>query len=149
MNSPTYSGLDRRAFVFAQALRAKRKTHAAHHTNRISPAAANGVPDIAASRARYEQLRAQKMELDLLARIGQLVEADKVRAAFVEISGQIRESIMGIPDRIGAELAAETDEFVVVDRMREEIHRSLETLSKDLKIYGKKAQGNRGKTATH
>lgn len=148
MNSPTYSALDRRAFIFAQALRANRKTHAAQLTNGNSSAAADGVPGLHLSRARYEDLRAQKMEIDVLERLGRLVDRAEVEKVLVEIGGQIKESLFGIPDRIGAELAAETDEFIVVDRMRNEIHQTLEILSKDLKMYANKAQGNRGKIAT-
>ena len=134
MSSPTYSALERRAFVFAQSLRANGRPHAARATNGNSPAAGHEVPNIAVSRERYEYLRAEKMDLELRARRGELVEADKVFAACKEIGLTIRASLEGIPDRIGAELAAETNEFVVVDRMKEEIHRTLEILSADLKI---------------
>ena len=53
------------------------------------------------------------MELDVRQREGQLLDRDEIRRALFAISRQVRDRILGIPDRIADLLAAESDSVVV------------------------------------
>jgi phage terminase Nu1 subunit (DNA packaging protein) len=83
------------------------------------------------SRARKEAANAELAELNLNARRGTLVESDKVKAEAFRVARTVRESVLGIPDRIAASLAAETDTSRVHLALTRELRQALEELAAD------------------
>jgi phage terminase Nu1 subunit (DNA packaging protein) len=74
---------------------------------------AGGAVSTAASyieeRAKREAALARLAELELAEKTGDLVHREAVRAAIVEKVRVARAALLGIPDRLAARLAAETD----------------------------------------
>lgn len=73
------------------------------------------------SRARREKAEAQLAELKLLEAHGQLVRADDVRAGLARRAAAFRESLLQIPSRLSAQLAAETSEARVHQLLEAEL----------------------------
>lgn len=84
------------------------------------------VPSLAASKARLEHYKALDREADYRKKIGELVDAGAVEREAFERGRALREAIMALPDRLMAELAAETDQHRVHFRLTEELIRALE-----------------------
>jgi hypothetical protein len=61
---------------------------------------AAGQSSIAVSRARYEEARAQGAELDLQERLGELVRADRVRAAVADRFLAVKAKLLAVPARV-------------------------------------------------
>lgn len=57
-----------------------------------------------------------------------LIELEKVKKEFFKIARQVRDAMMVIPDRLSAELANESDEFMVNRRLTDEIRRAISEL---------------------
>jgi len=60
---------------------------------------------------------------------GKLIDAEKVRVAAMETAIQVRDSLLNIPDRISAIVAAESDPHKVHTLIDSEIRKSLEALA--------------------
>lgn len=86
-----------------------------------SPAAA-----MAKNRAIREAYEARLKKLDWEQKSGLLVEAEAVKSEAFKLARTVRDSMLNIPDRIAAELAAESDTFRVHARLTEEIRKVLE-----------------------
>jgi hypothetical protein len=79
--------------------------------------------------------RAQKIANDV--KLGRLVDVAVYERISFEAARTIREGVMNVPDRIAAELAAETNEGKVHARLEAELRLALEAAS--TKLRGKKA----------
>lgn len=89
---------------------------------------ANDEPDSGgywASRARREQAEADLAELKLAEQRGELVRTADVRASHARRLASLRESLLQIPPRLAAVLAAEADQAKVHDALAAEIHAAL------------------------
>jgi hypothetical protein len=84
----------------------------------------------AQARAQHERFKARLAQLELEQREGKLVEADVVKREAFRTARLVRDALLNLPDRIAAELANETNQFKVHQRLVSEIRRALE----DLKI---------------
>lgn len=84
----------------------------------------------AQARAQHERFKARLAQLELEQREGKLVEADAVKRESFRTARLVRDALLNLPDRIAAELANETNQFKVHQRLVSEIRRALE----DLKI---------------
>lgn len=107
----------------------KRKTS----KQRIDPNAADeildenvGLHDAKAKKIHYESLTA---ELNYQHRLGELVDADEVGKEAFAMARMVRDSILQLPDRISAQLAAEKNETKVYKRLHKELVKCLELLS--------------------
>ena len=87
-------------------------------------------PTYAEARAQHERFKARLAQLELEQREGKLVEADAVKREAFRVARLVRDSLLNLPDRVAGELAAETNQFKVHQRLVSEIRRALE----DLKI---------------
>jgi hypothetical protein len=85
--------------------------------------------DYAKARAEREVSHAALKKLDLKTRLGELVERTDVEKAASDTARRLRESLLGIPDRIAAQVAAEPDQRVVHDMITSEIETTLEALA--------------------
>jgi phage terminase Nu1 subunit (DNA packaging protein) len=73
------------------------------------------------ARTRRELADAEDREISVLERRGVLVRREKVRAEVARILVGLRQSLLQIPARLQAVLAAETDETKVHDVLQDEI----------------------------
>lgn len=90
---------------------------------------AAGVGDFNTNKTIKEYHAAKLAELDYKERTGQLISAESVRESAFKLGRQIREAIMNIPIRISSELAAESDENKVYERLTDELRQALEELA--------------------
>jgi hypothetical protein len=81
--------------------------------------------DFWVSRARREQAEAELAELKLAEQRGELVRVSAVRSAYAKRAAALRESILQIPARLAAVLAAETDHAKCHDTLQAELHQVL------------------------
>lgn len=73
-------------------------------------------------------LKRRMLELDVAEREGQLVEVDGMRKAVFEQGRRVRDLLLGIPVRLAADLAAETDPAAVAILLEKEMVQALEGL---------------------
>lgn len=83
----------------------------------------------AKAKAVRETLTAKILQLDYEEKTGKLVNADEVKVVWFNLARTIRDTLLNIPERISAELAAESDEFKVHKALQNEIYKVLEVLS--------------------
>jgi len=100
-------------------------------TDRIAPNAADDKVSstYAQSRAIRENFQARLAKLEFEQKSGKLVDADDVKKQAFKAARTVRDSMLNIPDRIAAELAAETDTFKIHKRITDEIRKALESLT--------------------
>lgn len=82
----------------------------------------------AEARAKHERLKSRLAELEVATIEGKLVNADEVKRESFRAARQVRDSLLNLPDRLAAELAAETSQLKVHQRLVKEIRRALEEL---------------------
>ena len=86
----------------------------------------------AEARAQHERFKARLAELELDTREGKLVNADDAKQVAFKVARQVRDALLNLPDRVAGELAAETNQFKVHQRLTKEIRRALEELKLDV-----------------
>jgi len=82
----------------------------------------------AEARAQHERFKARLAQLELEEREGKLVEAEAAKREAFRVARLVRDAMLNIPDRVAGELAAETNQFKVHQRLVKEIRRALEDL---------------------
>ena len=82
----------------------------------------------AEARAERERFLAQLARLEYEEKSGALVEAEEVKREAFRLARVVRDGLLNLPDRVAAELAAETNQFVVHRRLTEELRKALEGL---------------------
>lgn len=75
------------------------------------------------AKERSERLRAELLEIELAEKRGELVKAEDVRRATANKARIARDALLGLPTRVSAELAAESDPGKVHDRLMAEIRK--------------------------
>lgn len=83
------------------------------------------------ARTMREAYMARLAKLEFDEKAGQLVRADAVKNEAFKVARVVRDSLLNIPDRIAAELANETNQFKVHQRLTHEIRRALEDMRID------------------
>jgi hypothetical protein len=84
--------------------------------------------DLNDSRAKEAHFDAQLKELKFRQLAAELVEASQVAAEADKLARQIRNMMLGIPERMSSRLAAETDPHKVHRILLDEIHKALTSL---------------------
>lgn len=84
------------------------------------------------TRIKSETEKAKLLEIKAKVEAGKFVDIDVVKAAAFKRGRIIRDSMQGIPDRIDAVVAVETDRRKVNQMIADEINRVLEELSKPI-----------------
>ena len=82
------------------------------------------------ARAKKEKYLAALRKLEYEEKSGKLISADEVEREYFNIARTVRDSLLNIPGRVSAILAAESDEVKVNEILNEEITQALEVLSK-------------------
>lgn len=85
----------------------------------------------AEARAQHERFKARLAQLELEEREGKLVQVDDVKRESFRVARMVRDSLLNLPDRVAGELAAETNQFKVHQRLVLELRRALEELKLD------------------
>jgi hypothetical protein len=93
------------------------------------PGATRLVSSYAASRAAREAYLARLAKLDFEERSGKLVDADQVRAQIFGLGRRLRDTLMGLPDRLAPVLTGQTDQAVIHRILSDELATSLAELS--------------------
>lgn len=93
------------------------------------PAAGAVVSNFQIARTAREALNAKITELEYRKKIGDLVELEAVKELFFNAAKTTQQSLLNIPARISAIVAAKTDEREIYDLLEKEISESLENLS--------------------
>lgn len=78
------------------------------------------------SRTVKEAYAARMAKLDYEERIGKTIEAEKVREDAFKAARIIRDNMLNIPDRLAAEVAGETNQFVIHKKITEEIKKAIQ-----------------------
>ena len=81
------------------------------------------------SRTRRESAEAEMAELKLAEQHGHLIRVDAVKQALANAFTATRDSLLQIPSRLAAVLAAETDAAKVHELLQLELYRALEGMS--------------------
>lgn len=100
---------------------------------RAPDAAASGTGKLSYQTARtaHEGYKAKLAELEYRRAMGQLVDAEEVKAAAFNAARSVRDAIKNIPDRIAPLLAAETNPRKVHAMLTDELNKALEALASD------------------
>lgn len=80
------------------------------------------------ARTLREAYMARLAKLEFDEKSGLLVRADAVKNEAFKVARTVRDNMLNIPDRIAAELANETNQFKVHQRLTQEIRRALEDM---------------------
>lgn len=83
----------------------------------------------AQARAIHEGYRARMAKIEFDMKTGKLIEADKVRVRWFNLTRKARDMILNIPDRLAPVLAGETNHFEVHRVLLEELRRVCDDLS--------------------
>lgn len=101
-------------------------------TKRIAPEGVEKQAGIRKSldqaRAIKESYRAELARLEYEEQAGKLVSVESVREEAFKLARSVRDSLLALPDRLAGELAGETNQFKIHQRLNEEIRRALVTL---------------------
>jgi len=87
--------------------------------------ASDDTPTFMESKAKRESFLAELARLEYEQKSGTLVQVDDVKRESFRVARIVRDSMLNIPDRVAAELAAETDPFKVQQRLSAEIRLAL------------------------
>jgi predicted negative regulator of RcsB-dependent stress response len=85
--------------------------------------------DYMASRTRRESAEAELAELRLAEQHGSLIRVDAIKQALANAFTATRDSLLQIPSRLAAVLAAETDAAKVHELLQLELYRALEGMA--------------------
>ena len=88
----------------------------------VAPGREDGGGEYWASRSRRESAEADMAEMKLAELTGELVRAADVRAAHAKRLAALRDSLLQIPARLAAVMAAETDQLKCHDALQRELH---------------------------
>lgn len=83
-------------------------------------------------RTEKEGYEAKLRRLKYLEQKGRLIPADQVRDAALKLGRQLRDSVLNLPDRLSAILAAETDPQRVNAILTDELTKALEALHREI-----------------
>jgi hypothetical protein len=81
------------------------------------------------ARAWAQRYKAALLKVELEEKQGKLIDAEAVKAAAFNKGRMLRDSLLNIPDRMAAILAAESDQIKIADILAAEIRAALDELS--------------------
>ncbi|MDD3182444.1 MAG: hypothetical protein PHD48_06560 [Alphaproteobacteria bacterium] len=99
-------------------------------TEEAAPVSSAEGPTYIQSRAIRELYVARLRKMEYEEKAGRLVPLEKVTVRWFNLARQLRDQLLGIPNRIDAIVAAENDRFKVNQLLSEELSRVLEEFSK-------------------
>lgn len=94
----------------------------------IDPA---NVPTLVESKTIEAAYKAKLAQLEYEEKVEKLIEVEKVRKEAFRLARVTRDAMLGIPDRVAAEIAGMTDPFAVHTKLMSEIRNAIEGLKVD------------------
>jgi hypothetical protein len=94
--------------------------------------AVGGFSSLAEAQRRLAVERARKLRIENLQKQGRLIDRSLASSQSFDCARTVRDAILGVPDRIAAELAAETDTGRVHRRLENELRVALASLAEVL-----------------
>lgn len=82
------------------------------------------------AKASTEELRSEKLELEVAEMRGRLVDLDLVKTRITKLVGTAREVLLNVPGKVGPELFACESLIEVENRLRDEINAALDQLQR-------------------
>jgi hypothetical protein len=95
-------------------------------------AAAAGGPSLHKSAAVLKAYQARLAKLEFDEKTGKVHDVEQCKRDAFKAGRSVRDALLGIPDRLSAELAGETDQFTVRQKLDAEIRQALGALASDL-----------------
>lgn len=92
----------------------------------IDPSA---VPTLVESKTIEAAYKAKLAQLEYEEKISKLIEVEKVKKEAFRLARVTRDAMLGIPDRVSAEIAGMTDPFAVHTKLMAEIRNAIEGLT--------------------
>jgi len=92
----------------------------------------NAIPSLNDSRAVREAFRARIEKIRYEELSNKVVDVEKAQKEYYEIARRIRDSMMAIPDRISAQLSAESNQFKVHKKLSDEIRIAIRSLIEEV-----------------
>lgn len=89
----------------------------------------DGTPTFAQARAVREAYQARLAKLEYEERSGKLIATEQVNRSAFKVARAVRDGLMNLPDRLAAELAAESDAAAIHSRLAREIRDVLRELT--------------------
>lgn len=88
----------------------------------------------------HERLKARKLELEIAAKEGRLLDAEEVRRRITKLVTETKNSILQIPARVSPDLISIDDPILMESRLLRELNEALSNLSR-LDVIGETADG--------
>lgn len=85
----------------------------------------------AEARAHREKFMAELARIELEEKQGKLIDAEGAKREAFRAARIVRDALLNLPDRVAGELAAETNQFKIHQRLTQEIRRALADLKFD------------------
>lgn len=89
------------------------------------------VPTLVESKTIEAAYKAKLAQIEYEEKVGTLIDAEKVKKEAFRLARVTRDAMLGIPDRVAAEIAGMTDPFAVHTKLITEIRNSIENLNAD------------------
>jgi len=89
-------------------------------------------PSVYQSAAILKAYQARLAKLEFDEKSAKLHDVEQCKRDSFKVARSVRDALMGIPDRLSAEMAGETDQFKIRQRLETEIRQALETLAVEL-----------------
>lgn len=80
---------------------------------------------------RYQKARADKLEIEVLEKRGQLIPIEEVEKEWTKMVLAFRKKMLNIPRNLAVELAEESKPVKITSILKEGIHEALEQLSNE------------------
>lgn len=91
----------------------------------------SSVPTLVESKTIEAAYKAKLAQLEYEEKVEKLIEVEKVKKEAFRLARVTRDAMLGIPDRVAAEIAGMTDPFAVHTKLITEIRNSIEALNTD------------------
>ena len=88
-----------------------------------------GLYNFGEEQAKKEHFNAEKARLEYEARMGSLVDKDKVERMAFRLARLVRDTLLNLPDRLAGILASETDQHKIHATLTKELRQALEELA--------------------
>lgn len=89
----------------------------------------SNVPTLVESKTIEAAYRAKLAQIEYEEKTNKLIEVDKVKKEAFRLARVTRDAMLGIPDRISAEIAGMTDPFAIHAKLIAEVRNAIESIS--------------------
>jgi predicted transcriptional regulator len=98
--------------------------------------------DLMEAKTEKERFQAKLLELEFKEKTGELISAEKAKREAFKLGRILRDAILNVPSQICNELAADTDSFVVHQKLSMALTRALEAMVEEAQALGPSSDSN-------